>query len=410
LERYGILKLMPADLVINPNFWLESTRVGREAVRVTSHAPVKGRGLQYFVTDRKENPEMFRWITDIERSLRGEGEINLEAIPESHRQILFTLGILVTKEELPKPVRFSCFLDEKVLPGGPNLKDPIVNPTFFYQAGDRPPESIQHQVAIGERFLSGYPLVWVQNPGNQVWVSYWVKEDQRKLLSSLRPGEKPPASPESVDPQLRSALETAEILVLRDFPDRSRKTWESFFTEARAQFQAKSYVKLPDLIPPLWLSALRRYYRDIIAEGYAQNGDPQVALRRVKHHEDIACFLHPQFAYLVSRIAGRPLRFTHDYFYSYERGAVLDKHVDVDHDEFGISLLIDYDPEPPGVTPWPLFLENRQGPIEIAQRIGDAVFYNGCELPHYRHALPEGHRSTSLLFHFVPQNFKGRIG
>ena len=79
--------------------------------------------------------------------------------------------------------------------------------------------------------------------------------------------------------------------------------------------------------------------------------------------------------------------------------------------EFSISFLVDYAPEPDDVSPWPLHMRNKTATDSTAlyQAIGDAVFYKGCEVIHYREALPENHSSTSIFFHFVPENFAGDL-
>jgi hypothetical protein len=44
---------------------------------------------------------------------------------------------------------------------------------------------------------------------------------------------------------------------------------------------------------------------------------------------------------------------------------------------------------------------------ELYQRVGDALIFKGRELKHCREVLPEGHRSASLLFHFVDADYDG---
>ena len=77
--------------------------------------------------------------------------------------------------------------------------------------------------------------------------------------------------------------------------------------------------------------------------------------------------------------------------------------------EFSISLCLDYWPEPRNETPWPLKLETDSGQVAIFQGIGDGLLYRGCELPHWRDRLPEGHMSTSIFFHYVPADFAGPL-
>ena len=93
------------------------------------------------------------------------------------------------------------------------------------------------------------------------------------------------------------------------------------------------------------------------------------------------------------------------YFASYLAGAVLEPHRDRAQCELSISLQIDYAPEPEGDTPWPLLIEGRAVPLGL----GDALVYRGRELTHARGALPEGHASASIFFHYVPEGFTGSL-
>jgi hypothetical protein len=47
--------------------------------------------------------------------------------------------------------------------------------------------------------------------------------------------------------------------------------------------------------------------------------------------------------------------------------------------------------------------------VTVFQAIGDALLYRGRELPHSRDALPEGHTSTSIFFHYVREDFAGSL-
>jgi len=49
------------------------------------------------------------------------------------------------------------------------------------------------------------------------------------------------------------------------------------------------------------------------------------------------------------------------------------------------------------------------GSLRVLQHIGDGLLYRGQYVPHYRDALPAGHTSTSLLFHYVDYQFDGSL-
>jgi hypothetical protein len=48
-----------------------------------------------------------------------------------------------------------------------------------------------------------------------------------------------------------------------------------------------------------------------------------------------------------------------------------------------------------------LHLMTGDGEVSLTQGIGDALLFRGRYLPHWGDQLPEGHPSSSILFHFV---------
>jgi hypothetical protein len=98
------------------------------------------------------------------------------------------------------------------------------------------------------------------------------------------------------------------------------------------------------------------------------------------------------------------------YLASYQPGADLERHTDRAQCDFSVTLCLDYSPEPRNATPWPLYLHKKSGKVTVFQAIGDALLYRGCQIPHSREALPEGHTSTSIFFHYVREDFKGSLG
>jgi hypothetical protein len=181
------------------------------------------------------------------------------------------------------------------------------------------------------------------------------------------------------------------------------------------------------------MRALARYYRQYVGQGFMYMGDVQVARRYQEHDEPLAAFLQPDFKKLVSDLVGDEVVRSYVYAASYIEGAELLPHVDREQCEYSISFQVDYEPEPSdGVSPWPLFVEpiQRDGETPADGIIfawdnmdhrkdgnatavylanGDGLFYRGRDLVHYRYALPAGHRSTSLFFHFVSRTFKGEL-
>ena len=154
---------------------------------------------------------------------------------------------------------------------------------------------------------------------------------------------------------------------------------------------------------------MRRYYRRLIRRGRVALGDYQSERRYVAHNEPVARFFHLQLAGVVEQLVGQPVKPSYVYFASYQSGAKLQRHADREQCEFSLTFCLDYSPEPDKATPWPLHLETSRGPVAVEQALGDALLYRGRELPHWRNRLPDGHISTSIFFHYVPEDFSGTL-
>jgi len=177
----------------------------------------------------------------------------------------------------------------------------------------------------------------------------------------------------------------------------------------RALFASRGFAVLPGLITGPHLASLRRYHRQLLAAGSLRFGDGQCHLRWVAHNERAARTLQRQLAPLMAEVAGVSIKPSYVYTACYESGAELLRHTDRAQCEYSISMSVDFQPEPAGPTPWPLCLETPTGTVAIRQSLGDALFYRGRHLPHFRSRLPPGYRSTSVFLHYVDSYFGGPL-
>jgi hypothetical protein len=258
----------------------------------------------------------------------------------------------------------SCFLDElpsELIPRQPHRGtaasssdgELVVNSRFrFAPRGEAPPD-IGERVPPMDGLLREVPLAWIEDSGTGVWVPFWARGEWVEALESLRPGQPAPAT---LSARIRQTLASVDLLVPAGAERKRREAWGTIYRDAGAQFQTQGYAIVRDLIHPVHIGALRRYYGALVAGGRLPMGDDQVAERSRLHSEPVAMFFHPQLVSLVSRIAGEPVKPSYLYFASYPSGSGLPRHVDRLQCEFSISLLIDYSPEPDGPCGWSLLV------------------------------------------------------
>jgi hypothetical protein len=408
-----------AELTFNALASLVVKRSGGEVTAVEAAAPVRGRPLRTVVFSRDEDPEACAFLARIAgvamgaeppnpRAAMEAGDVEVE-LDDASIARLADAGILVPEELVPGTPRFRCDVDDD-LPAEATAEPLHVSESLRYRdvigAPDeaRAPKRVVLAKPAGEANPFDDRCAWafVDQPDAPVASAISVPERDRPLFRALRPGER---EPPGLDASRRAALVHAGILQGRAEGERRAAAWALAKREQAAAFASDRHVVLPGLVHPVQLAALRRYYRALVADGWVRFGDTQEPNRYRDHDEPLARFFHHRLAAHVSELAGEPVRPSYAYFVSYQTGAKLAAHRDRAQCAFSISLLLDYTPEPEGPSPWPLWLEGRA----IALGLGDALLYRGTELRHWRDPLPAGHASSSLLLHYVPAGFAGKL-
>ena len=176
------------------------------------------------------------------------------------------------------------------------------------------------------------------------------------------------------------------------------------FAAAHARFAVDRFLALPGLLSAAHASVVGRYYRRLIEAGLLTPTLPPHPLRLVIADDPVGQALLRQFHPTVQAIVGRPIRQGYSFTAEYQPGAVLPRHTDRAACEYSISLLINYDPPFEGEhSPWPIEVESPgyAQPVRIHQALGDGLLFKGRELPHWRPALPEGHRCLVVMVHYV---------
>jgi hypothetical protein len=310
------------------------------------------------------------------------------------------------------PDSYHCVLDEQpyyLVP--PRLIRPeaggplIVNPLCWFSWHGGVPTSMSAQIQDAETFLPAECIVWVPDPGiGAVW-PYWVGHEYIRWLAPMLPGQ---LVPTDLPPQVTWVLRHADIIVTQDHIQRRRGEWVAGLV-ARAASLKHGYAVLPNMIPPFQVGAMRRYYRHKVRTNSFQFGDGQVRRRYVAHNDPVARYVQRQLIRAMIESAAVKLKPSYTYLAAYQSGAELERHTDRKQCEYSITLLVDGTPEPSQQHIWPIKLDTRRGTLAVWQYLGEALFYRGRKLPHYRDPLPTGCTSTSLLLHYVDWTFQGGL-
>ncbi len=177
----------------------------------------------------------------------------------------------------------------------------------------------------------------------------------------------------------------------------------------RTQFEREGFARLENLLPAEHVKELGRYFHALAEQGFLHCINDRGMLRYIAHNHPVASFWHEQLNNRVSQLAGRRTKPSYSYVSLYIAGGDLFWHTDRPPCEYTITLLLDYAPlDANNRSPWALKLKGRDGTDHaLYQRAGEALILRGRELMHGRDVLPDGHRSASLLFHFVNEDYAG---
>jgi hypothetical protein len=270
----------------------------------------------------------------------------------------------------------------------------------FTRAGELPPE-LAEEAWLTKGFSSMNDMAWIRDLVTGALQPFWLEPQVKSILAGAQDGKSISMS----DTQRAHSLAMASVLVPHDYEVTQRQKLTAQLARCSEQVQKLGYAPISGLLHPFHISALRRYYRNLIRTGKLKLGDTQSSRRYHAHNDPVARFFHFQLATTVSTIVGQPVKPSYVYFASYQGGAFLEKHTDRAQCEFSMTMCLDYSPEPKRQTPWPIQLHSQTGITTVYQALGDALVYLGCKVPHSRGVLPVGHTSSSLFLHYVPEDF-----
>lgn len=309
--------------------------------------------------------------------------------------------------------QYHCLLDEqpyyltplRLLPQHMPGPEYIVNPQCWFAWHGPLPPAMAVRASGADALMPSELVIWVDDPGSGVLWPFWVGEGYVPFVSQMLPGYPPP---DDLPEHVRWVLMCANILVEPNWAAHRRQDWRAAAAAAAHSF-TRGYTAVPGLIHPFHLGALRRYYRHQVRTGAIPFGDGQVSRRYAQHNEPVTRYFHEQLAGPVSDIVRTVVKPSYSYFVAYDSGAILHWHTDRSQCEYSITLCVDAAPEPAGVSPWPIDLGTPDGTLRVFQHLGDALVYRGPQVPHSREMLPDGLSSSSMLLHYVDEDFAGPL-
>lgn len=353
------MQLSSLGLALNPCASI-SVQGGSEPPLFLVQAPVKGGQYSVRVVNPGELPEAHRFLASA--LIRGEP---VEQVSEQGVAELRQVGLLAPLDDLPQPVHYD-------FDAGRHNQGAIVRGrNEAVAASGEPVRSRGFRMPADWTDL---PLGFQSHHHGSVWAPVLAGE----------------SVPHAAD---------------------NHATLELDARETREFFAREGFVELADLLPASHVAELARYFWALAREGFLALDEDRGCKRHVAHSHPVADFWHDQLNERVSQLVGHRTKPSYSFVSLYLEGGDLKWHNDRPPCEYTITLLIDYAPlDGEGRSPWALQVKGRDGSIHrLHQRIGDALIFKGRELLHSRDALPAGHRSGSLLFHFVDAEYEGEM-
>lgn len=398
------------DLVVNPLAEVLLSDPKDPSAPLTVRAPVRGRGLQIHHVDRAVDPAAFRVLLLQRVAPLRECPPNLSA---ADRDRLAELGFLVPPENVPRPVRYTCDLDgptyapHAAAPANPASADLVVNPTIEHLGDAGPRRESRGRVKLANPFNRDRQWLSVEHDEAIVRSFFSWSASTAPDLSALEPGR---PLPHAIDATWRDRLAAAGVAVPKARATDRPARRASAARVLGDQLRDRRYVIVPRGLDRWAVASIRRYYRELIDEGYLLFGDKDWPNRYFARYDPIAHFFHEQWAALASDIAADPLKASFPFFVEYHPGSDLPAHTDREQCVVSISVQIDHVPEPVGPAPWPIYLQPGGPETNLAVHlgIGEAAMFYGQEVRHYRDALTAGASSFWFLF-YVREGFEGSL-
>jgi hypothetical protein len=400
-----------ATLIVNPFLDLKLVQDESGVRAVTIHAPVKGESLRVTTIDRDRDPGIFALLVIYCYSATKRAHLPQSAT-EQERERLTAIGFLVRENQVPNSISYACdFIDEpsNLLPRRARQQlsaslwndDLIVDPTFNH-LGRNALTPKMRGYDLSDPFRRDRSWFSIEN-GLSAPDFYSYTADPNTAISLLVAGQR---APRSLPSSVRQKLVEADVLrVSRETKVRCERR-ECELARVHTSLVKKRYVVLREIIHAVQLAAIRRYYRQLIDEGFVRFGDQEWPNRFFSARDGLAYFFQQQLTTLIGEIAGEKVKPSFCFFASYRPGSDLKAHRDREQCHYALTVLLDHDLAE-DVSSWPIYVQPSHAPeaLPINLGLGDGLLYFGEQVLHYRPLLTEGHSTHWFLF-WVPNNFE----
>ena len=362
-------------LVLNPTLQLAATvdvserGVGRRRLELTD-----ARAVRFLLATAADDVRRPRLDRRLRRQLRGA-------------------GVLVAPTRVPRDVQLDPRLD--LAPRRVRGSALRLAPGCRLHRGPGLPPDIARATAGAEPFLPDADVLWAPWPGSGIALPYTLAPRLAGAVGDLLGRRRPPAS---LPPGAAAALLSVGALE----PVGRRPVGSSRVGAWRRELRDHGFAVLGDLFSPVFLAAMRAYYRRLESEGYLLGGDERRRGAPLLYDEPLLGFLAGRLVPIVSRVTGSRPRATFTYLRVYDPGATLGTHRDQPSCRWNVDLVVGGEPRPERRNAWPLWLDGRRGPEPVRLGLGDGVLYRGDRVLHWRHPERRGRTTVLASLHYGP--------
>src|SRR5262249_55555455 len=264
--------------------------------------------------------------------------------------------------QVPNPVYFSCDfynVHANLLPlraqrrsrPSPGHDDLVVNPSLN-QLGNNEITPEMRQLKIANPFHADRSWFSIDDfLSAPVFYSYAAEAS--KIVDLLSVGQ---PVPKHLSPDVRQNLIETGVLQFQTEIGARGETRKRASDAAHKSLMERRYVILREIVQPVQLAAIRRYYRDLIREGFVQFGDSEWPNRFFSGLDGLTYFFQRQLTPVISEIVREKVQPTFSYFASYRPGSDFKAHPDRKQCHYAMSVLLDHH-HADDLSSWPIYLQ-----------------------------------------------------